>query len=148
MRAFAAAVVLFAAVSLSGCFEGPQGAAGPQGPAGPPGPQGSAGPPGPQGEKGVPGPAGIAGPAGAAGGVGPAGPAGPEGAAGSAAPAGLRALREVACESRCELICTPDEMMVSATCPGGTLQIERIGDSDAATCRGVSGTALALCMKH
>ena len=66
----------------------------------------------------------------------------------SAAPAGLRALREVACETRCELICTPDETLVSATCPGGTLQIERIGDSDAATCRGVSGTALALCMKH
>jgi hypothetical protein len=38
--------------------------------------------------------------------------------------------------------------MVSATCPGGTLRIEKIGDSDAATCTGVSGTALALCMKH
>jgi hypothetical protein len=42
----------------------------------------------------------------------------------------------------------PDETLVSATCPGGTMQIGKIADSDAATCMGVNGTALALCMKH
>ena len=58
MRSAIAAVAVFAALCLGGCFEGPQG---------PPGPQGSAGPPGPQGEKGdvgPPGPAGLRGPAG------------------------------------------------------------------------------------
>jgi hypothetical protein len=141
MRAFAVALALVAAVSLAGCFEGPQGPQGAAGPAGPPGP------PGPAGPQGVSGPAGV-GPTGAAGGVGPAGPAGPAGPPGSAAPSGLRALREVACESRCQLICTPEETLVSATCPGGTLQISKIGDSDAAICTGVAGAAVALCMKQ
>jgi Collagen triple helix repeat (20 copies) len=151
MRAFAAAIALVAAFSLTGCFEGPQGAAGPPGPAGAAGARGPAGPPGPAGEKGLPGPVGIAGlpgPAGAGGGVGPAGPAGPAGPPGPAASAGLRALREAACGTKCELICTPDETLVSATCPGGTVEIGKIADSEAATCSGVAGPALALCMKR
>jgi len=157
MRAFAAAIALTAAISLAGCFEGPQGS---QGAAGPPGargaagaigPQGEKGPPGPQGERGLPGPAGIAGPpgpAGAAGGVGPAGPAGPAGPPGPAASAGLHALSEPACETKCELICSPAETLVSVTCPGGTIQISKIADSDTATCTGASAPALALCVKQ
>jgi len=158
MRAFAAAIALTAAISLAGCFEGaqgPQGAAGPpgaQGTAGATGPQGEKGPSGPQGERGLPGPAGVAGPpgpAGAAGGVGPAGPAGPAGPPGpAAASAGLHALREPACETKCELICSPAETLVSVTCPGGTIQISKIADSEAATCSGVAGPALALCVKQ
>lgn len=157
MRAFAAVIALVAAFSLSGCFEGPQGqqgAAGPPGPqgaAGPAGPQGPAGPPGPQGEKGQPGAAGVAGvpgPAGAGGGVGPAGPPGPEGPAGPAGTAGLHALTETACDTKCELLCSAGEKLVSVTCPGGTTWIGRTAESETATCSNSPGPALALCMKR
>ena len=157
MRAFVAVVVVIAAFSLSGCFEGPIG---PQGPAGPPGPTGSAGlegpqgpagpagPPGPQGEKGTPGAAGIAGPAGAAGGVGPAGPAGSEGPHGPAGTAGLHALSEAGCDTKCVLLCTAGEKIVSVTCPGGTIWIGRTAETETATCSNSQGPALALCMKQ
>jgi len=157
MRAFAAVVALVAAFSLSGCFEGPQGPqgaggpAGPQGAAGPAGPQGPAGPPGPQGEKGLPGAAGVAGlpgPAGAGGGVGPAGPAGPEGPPGPAGAAGLHALSEAACDTKCELLCSAGEKLVSVTCPGGTIWIGRTAETETATCSNSSEPALALCMKR
>src|SRR5262249_27761060 len=67
MRVAIALVACMAALTLTGCFEGPKGdkgdkgdtgTAGPAGAAGPAGPAGAAGPPGP------PGPAGAAGPAG------------------------------------------------------------------------------------
>jgi hypothetical protein len=140
MRLSIAVIALLTGFSLAGCFEGPQG---PQGPEGPPGP------PGPQGERGVPGSAGLAGPPGppaAAGGVGPAGPAGPAGPTGPTPTAALHPLSAPACETKCELICGPGEKLVSVTCPGGTIHIGRIADSDAASCIGASETTLALCL--
>ena len=112
MRLSIAVVALAAGLSLSGCFEGPQGQQGPPGPAGPPGP------PGPQGAQGIPGLAGPPGPAGASGGIGPAGPAGPVGPAGPAGTAGLHVLTEPACDTKCELTCSQGEKLVSVTCPG------------------------------
>ena len=157
MRAFAAALALVAAFSLSACFEGVQGpqgtagAPGPQGPAGPAGPPGPAGSAGPQGEKGAPGAAGVAGlpgPAGAGGGVGPAGPAGPVGPPGPAGTAGLRVLTEAGCDTKCVLLCAAGEKMVSVTCPGGTIWIGRTAESETATCSNSPGPALALCTKR
>ena len=157
MRALAAVVALVAAFSLSGCLEGPQGpqgAAGPagqQGAAGPAGAQGLAGPTGPQGDKGLPGAVGVAGPpgpAGAGGGVGPAGPAGPAGPPGPAGTAGLHALSEAACDTKCELLCSAGEQLVSVTCPGGTIWIGRTAESETATCSNSPGPALALCIKR
>jgi hypothetical protein len=150
MRAFAAALALVAAFSLSACFEGAQGpqgtagAPGPQGPAGPAGsqgPPGPAGPAGPQGEKGAPGPAGVG------GGIGPAGPAGPVGPPGPAGTAGLHVLTDAGCDIKCVLLCAAGEKMVSVTCPGGTISIGRTAESETATCSGSPGRALALCMK-
>lgn len=143
MRLSIAFIALVIGFSLAGCFEGPQGPQGPQGAAGPPGP------PGPQGERGVPGPAGLAGPPGpasASGGVGPAGPAGSAGPAGPSATAGLHPLSAPACKTQCELICSQGEKLVSVTCPGGTIHIGKIADSDLATCSGASEPALALCI--
>jgi len=143
MRLSIAVIALVICFSLAGCFEGSQGPQGPQGAAGPPGP------PGPQGERGVLGPAGLAGPPGpasASGGVGPAGPAGSAGPAGPSATAGLHPLSAPACKIKCELICSPGEKLVSVTCPGGTIHIGKIADSDSASCIGSSEPALALCI--
>jgi hypothetical protein len=121
MRAPLIVVALAAAFALAGCFDGPQG---------PAGPQGEAGPQGPPGVKGDAGPAG------------PAGPPGPVGAT------GLHALRQdCAAGSQCDLTCGPGEKLVSATCPGGTLQISKTADIEAAACSNSPGPALALCMK-
>jgi hypothetical protein len=121
MRATMALVALVAAISLAGCFEGPQG------PAGPPGADGAQGPPGDKGDAGPPG---------------QAGPPGPTGAT------GLHALRQdCAAGSNCDLTCSPGEKMVSATCPGGTVQITRNADIESASCSNSPGPALALCMK-
>ena len=122
MRASLTVCALVAALALAGCFEGPQG---------PPGPPGDAGPQGPQGVKGV---------------AGPIGPAGPPGAAGSS---GLHALRQEGCGqgSNCDLTCSPEEKLISVTCPGGTIAITRNADIEAATCSSATGPALALCMK-
>jgi Collagen triple helix repeat (20 copies) len=145
MRALVAVVVVIAAFSLTGCFEGQTGAPGPAGPpgptgsAGPEGPQGPAGPPGPQGEKGTPGAAGAVGPAGPAGSVGPPGPAGT---------AGFHALSEAGCDTKCVLLCAAGEKIVSVTCPGGTIWIGKTAETETATCSNSSGPALALCMKQ
>ena len=121
MRVTMALVALVAAISLAGCFEGPQG------PAGPAGADGAQGPPGQKGDAGPPG---------------QAGPPGPTGAT------GLHALREnCAAGSNCDLTCSPGEKMVSATCPGGTVQISRNADIESASCSNSPGPALALCMK-
>ena len=48
--------------------------------------------------------------------------------------------------AHCELICSPGEKLVSVTCPGGTIHIEEIADSNSASCIHGSGPALALCM--
>jgi hypothetical protein len=121
MRVTFSIVVLAAAVTLAGCFDGPQG---------PAGPQGEAGPQGPPGVKGDAGPAG------------PVGPPGPVGAT------GLHALhQDCATGSQCDLTCGPGEKLVSATCPGGTLQISRNADIESASCSNSPGPALALCMK-
>jgi len=142
MRISFAAVALIAACVLAGCFEGPQGAPGPQGAAGPSGPQGPQGLPG---APGAPGPPGGTGPTGA---VGPPGPTGPAGPPGPPSRTQLHALREAACESGCQLICAQGEKLVSATCPGGSIQITRIADSDAAICTGSPGPGLALCISQ
>src|SRR6476619_6994668 len=71
-------ILLFAAVTLGGCFEGPQGPPGPQGPAG------AVGQVGPKGDKGDPGERGQAGPKGDAGAKGDPGPAGLPGTPGPA----------------------------------------------------------------
>ena len=152
MRFSVAVVVLVLGFSLAGCFEGPQG---PQGPAGPPGPAGPAGagagltgPPGPAGPPGPPGPPGLRGPDGAGGGVGPEGPPGPPGPAGPAGTTSLHALFQPACNTKCELICSPGEKLVSVTCPGGKIQIEAIAESNSASCISGSGPALALCLRQ
>jgi Collagen triple helix repeat (20 copies) len=132
MRGSVAIVALLAALTLAGCFEGPQGT---------PGPRGPAGPPGPQGEKGAAGAVGEVGPAGAAG---PAGPPGPAGAPGLIA---LRPLTADPCRSQCYLACNPGEKIVSVTCPGGTMTLNKGGAAESATCGGASGPALALCMR-
>ena len=149
MRLSIAVVALVLGFPLASCFEGPQG---PQGPPGPPGPAGPAGPqgqaPGPAGVAGLPGPPGPPGPNGAGGGVGPAGPPGPLGPAGPAGTTGLHALSQSACDTKCELICSPGEKLVSVTCPGGAIHIEEIDDSNSASCIRGSGRALALCMRQ
>src|SRR5215510_11768890 len=61
MRMAIALVACMAALTLTGCFEGPKGDKGDKGDTGPAGPAGPAGAPGP------PGPAGAAGPAGSSG---------------------------------------------------------------------------------
>ena len=142
MRFSVAAVALVLGFSMAGCFEGPQG---PQGPAGPPGP---AGPAGAGAGTGPPGPPGLAGPNGAGGGVGPAGPPGPPGPASPASTTGLHALFQPACNTKCELICSPGEKLVSVTCPGGKIQIEAIAESNSASCISGSGPALALCLRQ
>ena len=129
MRFSVAVIGLVLGFSMAGCFEGPQG---PQGPAGPPGPAGPAGAgaglTGPPGPAGPPGPPGLRGPDGAGGGVGPEGPPGPPGPAGPAGTTSLHALFQPACNTKCELICSPGEKLVSVTCPGGKIQIEAIAE--------------------
>jgi hypothetical protein len=91
MRA-ATLIALVAALSLGGCFEGPEG---------------------PAGAKGDKGDAGETGPA------GPAGPAGPQGPAGTS---GLRFLSENCLtppnNGLCRVQCEADEVIVSAFCDG------------------------------
>jgi hypothetical protein len=147
MRLSIAVVVLVTSFVLAGCFEGPQGPQGPAGSTGPAGPQGQ-GAPGPAGIAGPPGPPGPPGPDGAGGGVGPAGPPGPPGPAGPAGATSLHALSAPACATKCELICSPGEKLVSVTCPGGTIHIEEIADSNSASCISAVGPALALCMRQ
>jgi hypothetical protein len=142
MRLSVAVVALAAGLSLSGCFEGPQGQQGPPGPAGPPGP------PGPQGAQGIPGLAGPPGPSGASGGVGPAGPTGPVGPPGPPGTAGLHVITAPACDTRCELTCSPGEKLVSVTCPGGKIRIGKDAESETASCVGGSGEGLALCVRQ
>ena len=143
MRLSIAVIALVVGFSLVGCSKGPQGPQGPAGPAGPPGPQGEKGDPGPVGAAGPPGPPGPDGPG---GGAGPAGPAGPPGPAGPVGTSGLHAISADACNTRCQLICSPGEKIVSVTCPGGTIHIGEFAESNLATCTGGSGKALALCL--
>ena len=122
MRGLSALFALSAAVLLTGCFEGPQGSAGPQGTAGA---VGAAGPRGEAGQQGAAGPQGARGEAGAPGPVGPpgsrgeTGPAGPKGDRGEPAPAGpASGLRYV--ESQGEFVtCNAGEALVSAICKEG-----------------------------
>src|SRR5580693_1259100 len=89
---------------------------------------------------------GPQGPQGVKGETGPIGPPGPAGAPGSS---GLHALRQEGCgqSSNCDLTCSPEEKLISVTCPGGTIAITRNGGIEAATCSSATGPALALCMK-
>jgi hypothetical protein len=68
--------------------------------------------------------------------------------AGPAGTMGLHALSQSACDTKCELICSPGEKLVSVTCPGGAIHIEEIDDSNSASCIRGSGPALALCMRQ
>jgi hypothetical protein len=72
------------------------------------------------------------GPKGDSGSQGPAGPPGPPGPAGPAGTTDLHALRQPACNTKCELIC-------SVTCPGGRIHIEEIAESNSASCIGAVG---------
>jgi len=146
MRSAIAAVAVFAALCLCGCFEGPQGPPGPQGPAGPPGPQGEKGDVGPPGPAGLRGPAGPPGPPGPPGPTGSSGPAGPRGLPGSS---GLHVLSRETCgpANRCELACDPGEKLVSVTCPGANISLRRSTEVETATCSNTPGPALALCMQ-
>ena len=101
-------ILLFAAVTLGGCFEGPQGPPGPQGAAGA---AGQAGPKGDKGDAGERGPAGPKGDAGAKGDPGTAGLPGTPGPAGSAGATG----RVVTCTGpSCSVQCNAGEVLVSA----------------------------------
>ena len=94
--------------------------------------------------KGQPGDQGPAGPQGEKGDTGPAGPQGPPGPAGAT---GLHVLRQTSCAANtCDLTCSPGEQLVSVTCPGGSIQISKTADVEAASCNGSPGPALALCM--
>lgn len=148
MRRSIAVVSLVAIIALGGCSKGPQGPPGPQGS------QGEQGPPGPQGAKGDQGGAGPQGPQGAKGEQGPPGPAGPIGPGATAAQTntaqsiGLHALRQETCENgTCNLTCSSGEKLVSVTCPGGTVTISKSGEAETASCGGIPGPALALCMR-
>ena len=167
MRAMLLTVALLGLIVVGGCEQkseqpakaeqgpqGPPGSAGPIGPKGDPGSQGPAGPSGPQGPAGLagppgpPGPPGQPGPDGAGGGVGPAGPSGPAGPPGPAGTTSLHTLKQAGCDTRCELICSPGEMLVSVICPGGRIHIEEIAESNSASCIGASGPAIALCVRQ
>jgi hypothetical protein len=101
-------ILLFAAVTLGGCFEGKQGPPGPQGAAG------AAGQAGPKGDKGDPGERGAAGPKGEAGAKGDPGPAGLPGTPGPAGAPGATG-RIVTCSGpTCSVQCNAGEVLVSA----------------------------------
>jgi hypothetical protein len=101
-------ILLFAAVTLGGCFEGKQGPPGPQGAAGV---AGQAGPKGDKGDAGERGPAGAKGDAGTKGDPGPAGLPGTPGPAGSPGATG----RVVTCTGpTCSVQCNAGEVLVSA----------------------------------
>jgi hypothetical protein len=163
MRMSVAIILLFGAVSVAACSQGPQGskgeqgpagpqgAKGEQGPAGPPGPsgskgeQGSPGPQGAKGEQGPPGPEGSVGPKGEQGSAGPSGQAGPPGPAGSS---GLHVVRQDACQdNKCDLACNAGEQIASVTCPGGTFSVGKNADVENASCTSTPGPAFALCVK-
>jgi hypothetical protein len=97
-----------------------------EGPQGPPGPQGAAGPQGAQGAKGDTGPAGAAG------------------------ATGLHALRQDTCGSAnaCDLTCGAGEKLVSVTCPGGAITINKTAEGEGASCSNTPGPALALCLRQ
>jgi hypothetical protein len=76
------------------------------------------------------------------------GPPGPPGPAGPAGTTSLHALFQPACDTKCELICSPGEKLVSVTCPGGKIQIEEIAESNSASCVSASGPAFALCLRQ
>ena len=104
-------ILLFAAVTLGGCFEGKQGPPGPQGAAGA---AGQAGPKGDKGDAGERGPAGAKGEAGAKGDPGPAGLPGTPGPAGAPGAPGATG-RVVTCTgSTCTLQCNAGEVLISA----------------------------------
>ena len=101
-------ILLFAAITLGGCFEGKQG---------PPGPQGVAGAAGQAGPKGDKGDAGDRGPAGAKGEAGAKGDPGPPGLPGTPGPAGAPGAtgRVVTCTGpACSVQCNAGEVLVSA----------------------------------
>jgi hypothetical protein len=101
-------ILLFASVTLGGCFEGPQG---PQGSAGA---AGQAGPTGAKGDKGEPGERGQPGAKGDAGAKGEPGPAGLPGTPGPAGASGATG-RVVTCTGpSCSVQCNAGEVLVSA----------------------------------
>jgi hypothetical protein len=104
-------ILLFASLTLGGCFEGPQGPPGPQGSAGA---AGQAGPTGAKGDKGDPGERGPAGPKGEAGAKGEPGPPGLPGTPGPAGAPGATG-RVVTCSGpSCSVQCNAGEVLVSA----------------------------------
>ena len=127
-------ILLFASVTLGGCFEGPQGPPGPQGSAGA---AGQAGPTGAKGDKGEPGERGQPGAKGDAGAKGEPGPAGLPGTPGPAGAAGAPGAtgRVVTCTGpSCSVQCNAGEVLVSA-------HVAPEAGSAAPACRFTSATA-------
>src|SRR5579862_3060791 len=121
-------ILLFASITLGGCFEGPQG---------PPGPQGSAGPAGQAGAKGDKGDAGERGPAGPKGEAGAKGDPGPPGLPGTPGPAGAPGAtgRVVTCTGpSCSVQCNAGEVLVS-------VHVAPEAGSAASNCKYTSATA-------
>ena len=101
MRIGMAIVACLAAITLSGCFEGPkrdQGAKGDPGAAGIAGPAGPAGAPGAKGDRGE------------------TGPAGPAGAAGAAANVRIPPSGNCSSPDTCKVQCAANEVMIAAVC--------------------------------
>ena len=115
MRILTIPALMATAFLLAGCFEGPQGLAGPQGARGHAGEPGDRGPMGPAGPAGSKGDAGIA---------GPKGDPGPKGDQGSPGPnAGLRVVTLDASECSaggCTVTCDAGEVIASAVCASDT----------------------------
>ena len=96
MRAATVIIACILSFTLAGCFEGPQGQAGP------PGEKGTTGPAGPMGPKGDPG---------------PMGPAGPKGEAGPSGAAGATGFRIITGDKM--VACSENEVLVSVVCSAG-----------------------------
>jgi hypothetical protein len=153
------AILLFASITLAGCFEGKQGPAGPQGL---PGAQGQAGPKGEKGDKGDkgdPGERGMAGPAGPAGSPGPKGETGPAGLAGAVGPAGAMGTagaagaaggRVVTCTgATCQVQCNAGEVLLAARVASDASGAScKYTSASAAECSGsTGGNGYGLCVK-
>lgn len=139
MRILTAAALVATAFLLAGCFEGPQG------PAGPAGAKGDAGIPGLAGSTGPKGDAGPAGPKGDKGDPGPKGDKGDPGAAGDNK---LRviALGADACSAGgCTVTCEATEVVVSAVCVADS-PLQPTIDVSSAKC-GAAKTMNAICAK-
>jgi hypothetical protein len=124
MRILTIPALMATAFLLAGCFEGPQGPAGPQGARGPAGDTGDRGPAGPAGPKGE---AGIA------------GPKGDQGAPGASAGLRIVTLGASDCSAGdCTVTCDAGEVIASAVCISDT-PVQPVVQASAAKCGPAQG---------